>query len=292
MLKKVIYGEKKMINTNEISDLIKLKNFDMKFSNGHHINKDTFTIFAGPCRVESLEQCEEIAESIKSSGAQIFRAGAFKPCTHPHCNWGMEDEGLKILSQIKEKFNLPIITEAMDEEQLPKVNEVADIIQIGTRNSQNYSFLRKLKSIDKPIFYKRGTWMNLRETLAGLEWVVFDEENQAGNKNVMLCERGTVHFNNHMRWTLDYTIVPSVKEYADIPIIIDVSHGTGGKGNAKYYKDLARAAVAVGADGLMIEVHPDPQCSVSDPDQALNFDEFRELVDYIRPVVEAVGRKL
>lgn len=281
-----------MININEIKDLNKLKDFNIELFGGHKITKDTFTIFAGPCRVESLEQCDIIAKSVQESGAQVFRAGAFKPCTAPHCDWGMEKEGLEIISQIREKYNMPVTTEAMDEEQLALVEPVADIVQIGTRNAQNYSFLRKLKKVKKPIFYKRGTWMNLRETLAGLEWIVYDEEEQKGNKNVMLCERGTVHFNNHMRWTLDYTIVPSVKEYANIPIIIDISHGTGGKGNTKYYKDLARAAVAVGADALMIEVHHTPELSVSDPDQALSLEEFKELVDYIKPVIEAVGKKL
>jgi len=204
----------------------------------------------------------------------------------------MEKEGLEIISQIRKKYNFPVTTEAMDEEQLFLVEPVADIVQIGTRNAQNYSFLKKLRNIQKPIFYKRGTWMNLRETLAGLEWIAYDDEEQKGNKNIMLCERGTVHFNNHMRWTLDYTIVPSVKEYTNIPVVIDISHGTGGKGNTKYYKDLARAAVAVGADALMVEVHHTPEHSVSDADQTLSLNEFKELVDYIRPVVEAVGKKL
>lgn len=281
-----------MINTQEIQELIKLKDFDIELSNGHRINKNTFTIFAGPCRVESYDQAVRIAKSVKESGAQIFRAGAFKPCTHPHCNWGMEDEGLEILKKVRDEVGIPVTTEAMDMEQLVKVADVADIVQVGTRNSQNYNFLREVKKVNKPVFYKRGTWMNLRETLAGMEWLVFDEEDRKGNKDVMLCERGTVHFNDHMRWTLDYTIVPSVKEYANVPVVIDVSHGTGGQGNTKYYKDLARAAVAVGADALMVEVHHTPSESMSDAVQTISCEEFKELVDYIRPVVEAVGRTL
>ncbi|MCP4135907.1 MAG: 3-deoxy-7-phosphoheptulonate synthase [bacterium] len=281
-----------MINLSEIQKLSEIKEYNIPLFSGHAINKDTFTLFAGPCRVESKEQCEIIAESVQKNGAQIFRAGAFKPCTHPHCDWGMGDPGLDILAGIRDQFGIPVITEAMNFQQLERVEKASDIIQIGTRNSQNYELLRELKKTTKPVFYKRGTWMNLREVLAGLEWIVFDEEGQPGNNNVILCERGTVHFNDHMRWTLDYTIVPSVKEYAQVPIVIDISHGTGGKGNTKYYKDLARAAVAVGADGLMVEVHHTPEQSVSDPDQALSLEEFKELVDSIRPVVEAVGKTL
>ncbi len=281
-----------MIDQKEIKTLLEISKFDIQLTGGHKINKNTFTIFAGPCRVESFEQCDRIAQSVKESGAQIFRAGAFKPCTAPHCDWGMGKDGLDILTEIKKKYDLPITTEAMDDEQLAVVEPVADIIQIGTRNSQNYNFLRNLRKVKKPIFYKRGTWMNLREVLAGLEWIVYDDNDQAGNKDVILCERGTVHFNNHMRWTLDYSIVPSVKEHANIPIVIDISHGTGGKGNTSYYKDLARAAVAIGADALMVEVHHTPELSVSDPDQALNLDEFRELVEYIKPIINAVGKTL
>lgn len=289
---KLYMGEGTMINKEEISKLITLKDFNIKLFNGHAINKNTFTIFAGPCRVESYDQSRRIADSVKASGAQIFRAGAFKPCTHPHCNWGMGSEGLEILSKIRDDSGMPVTTEAMDTDQLKIVADSVDIIQVGTRNSQNYSFLREVKRVPKPIFYKRGTWMNLRETLAGMEWLVFDEEDRKGNNDIMLCERGTVHFNNHMRWTLDYAIVPSVKEFADVPIVIDISHGTGGVGNTKYYKDLARAAVAVGADALMVEVHHDPKSSMSDACQTISCEEFKDLVEYIKPVIEAVGKTL
>ena len=281
-----------MVNTSEIADLTRLAPPKMSLFGGHAVSRETFTIFAGPCRVESRDQARRVAEAVQARGAQVFRAGAFKPCTHPHCDWGMGDEGLEILADVRSEFGLPIVSEAMDVDQLRRVAQVADVVQIGTRNAQNYSFLHRLREVDRPILYKRGTWMNLRETLAGMEWIVFDDDTGAGNKQVMLCERGTVHFNNHMRWTLDLSIVPSVNEHAEVPIVIDVSHGTGGPGNARYYEALARAAVAVGADGLMVEVHYDPAASVSDPDQALDFDQFEALVSAVRPIVEAVGRRL
>lgn len=262
--------------------------------NGHRIGGRVFTIFAGPCRVESEKQIVETALAVKRAGAHILRGGAFKPCTSPHSDWGRGEDALKELRTAGDRASMPVISEAMDEVQLGLVSKYSDIIQIGTRNAQNYNLLRLLGDYTNPILLKRGTWMNLRETLCAAEWAYFTDEKRGvkGNKNIIICERGTVHFNTHMRWTLDLTIVPSFKQISHIPMIVDISHGTGGKGNTSYYKDIARAVVAIGADGLMVEVHPEPAKSVSDADQTLSFEEFDDLVEYIKPVVESVGKTL
>jgi len=261
---------------------------------GYKICSKTFTIFAGPCRVESKGQIIETAMGIKEAGAHILRGGAFKPCTSPHSDWGRGETALKELKIAAEKTGMVTISEAMSYEELDIVSKYSDIIQIGMRNSQNYNFLRRLGEYSNPVFLKRGTWMDLRETLCAAEWVHFTDNNRGikGNKNLIMCERGTVHFNRHMRWTLDLAMVPSFKQISHIPMVVDISHGTGGLGNISYYKDLARAVVGVGADGLMVEVHSVPHKSLSDAVQTISIEEFKELVEYIKPVVEAVGRKL
>ena len=182
----------------------------------------------------------------------------------------------------------------MSVQQLELVSRYSDIIQIGMRNGQNYDLLKRLGDYPNPALLKRGTWMDLRETLCAAEWVYSTDKERAvkGNKNLIMCERGTVHFNKHMRWTLDLAMVPSFKQISRLPMIVDISHGTGGEGNISYYKDLARAVVAVGADGLMVEVHPEPDKSASDASQTISIIEFQELVEYIRPVVEAIGRRI
>lgn len=261
---------------------------------GHKIGGKTFTIFAGPCRVESENQIVETALAVKKAGAHILRGGAFKPCTSPHSDWGRGETALKELRKAGDKAGMPVISEAMDAEQLDILSRYSDIIQIGMRNGQNYNLLKRLGDYPNPVLVKRGTWMDLRETLCTAEWAYFTDETRGvkGNKNLIMCERGTVHFNKHMRWSIDITIVPSFKQISHIPIVVDISHGTGGEGNTVYYKDLARAAVAVGADGLMVEVHPEPSRSMSDAVQTISFEEFAELVEYIRPVVEAVSKTL
>lgn len=261
---------------------------------GHKIGGNKFTIFAGPCRVESEKQIIETSVAIKKAGAHVLRGGAYKPCTSPHSDWGREESALKELRKAGDMAGLPVISEAMDLQQLSVVSQYSDIIQIGTRNGQNYNFLKELGNYPNPVLVKRGTWMDLRETLCSAEWAYFTDEARGvkGNKNLIMCERGTVHFNKHMRWTLDLTVIPSFKQVSHIPMVVDISHGTGGPGNTAYYKDLARAVVAVGADGLMVEVHPEPAKSMSDAVQTIGFEEFAELVEFIRPVVEAVGRTL
>lgn len=261
---------------------------------GYKIGSKTFTIFAGPCRVESEKQIVQTALAVKKAGAHILRGGAFKPCTSPHSDWGRGEKALKELRMAGDTVGMPVISEAMDAEQLDVVSRYSNIIQIGARNGQNYNLLSRLGNYSNPVLVKRGTWMDLRETLCAAEWTYFTDKERGlkGNKNLIMCERGTVHFNKHMRWTLDIAMVPSFKQISHIPIVVDISHGTGGKGNTSYYKDLARAVVAVGADGLMVEVHPEPSKSISDAVQTISLDEFEDLMEYIRPVVEAVGKKL
>ena len=261
---------------------------------GHKIGGDIFTIFAGPCRVESEEQIVKASRAIKKAGAHILRGGAYKPCTSPHSDWGRGEKALKELRKAGEETGLPVISEAMDIEQLDAVSKYSDIIQIGMRNGQNYNLLKQLGDYSNPVLIKRGTWMDLRETLCSAEWAYFtdEERNVRGNKNIIMCERGTVHFNTHMRWTLDIAMVSSFKHESHIPMVVDISHGTGGDGNTVFYKDLARAVVAAGADGLMVEVHPEPSRSLSDAVQTIGLKEFEDLVEYIKPVVASVGKKL
>jgi 3-deoxy-7-phosphoheptulonate synthase len=262
---------------------------------GHEIGGKRFTIFAGPCRVENKEMIIETARFLKDAGANVLRAGAFKPCTGPHCDWGRGEAGLVELRGAGDIAGLPVITEAMDEKQLELVNQYSDIIQVGMRNAQNYTLLREIgQNYQKPVFLKRGSWMNLRELLCSAEWVaaVDEKRNMSGNPNVMVCERGIVALNDHMRWTLDIAMIPSFKRESHLPVIVDISHGTGGKGNSDYYLDLCRAVVAAGADGLMLEVHPRPKKSMSDADQTISFAEFDRIIKAIRPVAEAVGKEI
>ena len=254
-----------------------------------------FTIFAGPCRVENQKMIKETARFLKKSGAHVLRGGAFKPCTTPHSDWGRGEVALNELRIAGDSVGMPVITEAMNEEQLKIVDKYTDIIQVGMRNGQNYMFLREIgQNYTKPVFLKRGSWMNLREFLCAAEWIAHNnhENGHKGNPHIIACERGIVTFNDHMRWTIDFAMIPAFKQMSHLPIVIDISHGTGGKGNKSYYKDLCKAAVAVGADGLMLEVHPNPEKSLSDAEQTLSFEEFEDIIESIRPIIEALGKEL
>jgi len=262
--------------------------------NGTKIGGNHFTIFAGPCRVENKKMIKETALFLKENGAHILRGGAFKPCTTPHSDWGRGEKALLELREAGDLSGMPVITEAMDIKQLRLVTKYTDIVQVGMRNGQNYMLLREIgQTVEKPVFLKRGSWMNLREFLCSAEWIAYNdsEKCQKGNLDIIVCERGIVSLNDHMRWTLDFAMIPAFKEMTDLPIVIDVSHGTGGEGNKEYYKDLCRAAVALGADGIMLEVHPEPDKSLSDSVQTLSFSEFEEIVDSIRPIITAMGKK-
>jgi 3-deoxy-7-phosphoheptulonate synthase len=242
----------------------------------------TLAVMAGPCAIESREQAFAVAERVHRAGAQFFRGGAYKPRTSPYAFQGLEEAGLKILAEIREKFGLRIVTEAIDHESLEKVEEYADVIQIGARNMQNFSLLKKAGRSRKPVLLKRGMSATLDEFLMAAEYVMSE-----GNYNVILCERGVRTFADHTRNTLDLSIVPAVQKRSHLPIIVDPSHGTGKRHKVT---PLARAAIAVGADGLIVEVHCDPDRALSDGMQSLYPEQFDELMAQVRQIAPVVGR--
>lgn len=224
-------------------------------------------LIAGPCSVESEEQIIQVAKSIKNSGAQILRAGAFKPRTSPYDFQGLGEEGLRILNSSRDI--LPVVSEVLDVRDLPIVSDSVDILQIGSRNMQNFPLLKEVGRINKPVILKRGMQATIEEWLSAAEYILC-----GGNENVILCERGIRTFENYTRNTLDLNAVVVVKQKTNLPVIVDPSHGSGRR---ELISNLSLAAIAAGADGLMIEVHPDPANSLSDPDQALNLEEFEGL---------------
>jgi 3-deoxy-7-phosphoheptulonate synthase len=246
---------------------------------GQHI-----ALVAGPCAVETEEQCMAIAGRVKASGARLFRGGAYKPRTSPYSFQGLGEEGLKILSRVREKEGFGIVTEAIDAESLDLVEEYADVIQIGARNMQNFSLLKRAGRAKKPVLLKRGMAATLDEFLMAAEYILSE-----GNYNVMLCERGVRTFSDFSRNTLDLAVVPAVKKRSHLPILVDPSHGTG-----KRHKvlPLSRAAVAVGADGLLIEVHHEPDKALSDGMQSILPEEFAVLADEMRQIAAVLHRTI
>ncbi|HWF05174.1 MAG TPA: 3-deoxy-7-phosphoheptulonate synthase [Candidatus Angelobacter sp.] len=241
-------------------------------------------IVAGPCSIESHEQAFAVAERVAKAGARFFRGGAYKPRTSPYAFQGMGEAGLKIMAEIRERFGLKIITEALDDESLALVAEYADVIQIGARNMQNFSLLKKAGRLRKPVMLKRGMSATLEEFLMAAEYILSE-----GNYEVILCERGVRTFADHTRNTLDLSIVPAVQRLSHLPIIVDPSHGTGKRNKVL---PLSRAAVAVGADGLMVEVHHDPEHALSDGVQSIFPDQFDELMGEIRQIATVVHRNV
>ncbi|MDQ1388238.1 MAG: 3-deoxy-7-phosphoheptulonate synthase [Acidobacteriaceae bacterium] len=241
-------------------------------------------LVGGPCAVETEEQCFTTAEGVKKAGVKLFRGGAYKPRTSPYSFQGLGEDGLKILAQVRKHYGLGIITEAIDNESLDLVEEYADVIQIGARNMQNFSLLKRAGRAKKPILLKRGMSATLDEFLMAAEYVLSE-----GNYNVMLCERGVRTFADHSRNTLDLTIIPAVKKRSHLPILVDPSHGTG-----KRHKvlPLSRAAAAVGADGLLIEVHHAPDQALSDGMQSILPTELAELVDEVRQIAAVLHREV
>jgi len=239
-------------------------------------------LVAGPCAVETEEQCLAIAERVKKSGARLFRGGAYKPRTSPYSFQGLGESGLKILSKVRAEHGFGIVTEAIDNESLDLVEEYADVIQIGARNMQNFSLLKRAGRAKKPVLLKRGMSATLDEFLMAAEYILSE-----GNYNVMLCERGVRTFSDFSRNTLDLAVVPAVKKRSHLPIFVDPSHGTG-----KRHKvlPLSRAAVAVGADGLLIEVHHEPDKALSDGMQSILPEEFAELADEMRQIAAILHR--
>lgn len=251
---------------------------------GVKIGGDNFVVMAGPCSVESEEQCLIIGERVAKAGARIFRGGAYKPRTSPYSFQGLGEEGLKILAKVRESFGLKIVTEAIDTEVLDMVADYADIIQIGARNMQNYSLLKKAGRKKNPVFLKRGMSATLDEFLMAAEYIMAE-----GNRNVILCERGVRTFADHTRNTLDLSAIPFVKRASHLPIISDPSHGTGRKDKVL---PLSKASIAAGADGLMIEVHHDPANALSDGPQSITPDSFDNLMDEMRTLAGVLGRQL
>jgi 3-deoxy-7-phosphoheptulonate synthase len=246
---------------------------------GKHI-----AIVAGPCAVETEEQCLAIAEGVKKTGVRLFRGGAYKPRTSPYSFQGLGEPGLKILSKVRAKYGFGIITEAIDNESLDLVEEYADVIQIGARNMQNFSLLKRAGRAKKPILLKRGMSATLDEFLMAAEYILSE-----GNYNVMLCERGVRTFADHSRNTLDLTIVPAVKKRSHLPILVDPSHGTGRRHKVL---PLSRAAVAVGADGLLVEVHHEPDKALSDGMQSILPEEFAVLIGEVRQIAAVLNRQV
>ena len=246
------------------------------------IGGDTLVLMAGPCSVESRSQILESAETVKEAGAQILRGGAFKPRTSPYSFQGLGEEGLQYLAEARDKTGLLIITELMDSHDLRLVEQYTDIIQIGARNMQNYGLLSRLSETKKPVMLKRGMMSEVNELLLSAEYILSE-----GNYNLILCERGIRTFETATRNTFDLNAIPVIKKMSHLPIIADPSHGTG---HWEYVNPMAKAAVAAGADGLMIEVHPDPENALSDGAQSLRPDKFRELVQELKPFIEASGR--
>ncbi|MFC1953340.1 3-deoxy-7-phosphoheptulonate synthase [Chloroflexota bacterium] len=230
-------------------------------------------IMAGPCAIESEDQAFTIAEHVKKSGATVFRGGAFKPRTSPYSFQGLGEEGLRILAKVRNETGLKIVTEATDTENLKMVEEYADIIQIGARNMQNYSLLRLAGQITKPILLKRGFSATIDELLMSAEYIMSE-----GNKQIILCERGIRTFSDNTRSTLDLSSIPSIKEVSHLPIIVDPSHAAGRR---DFVIPLSKGAIAVGADGLIVEVHNDPSRALSDGIQSLYPAQFQELTDEI-----------
>ena len=241
-------------------------------------------VIAGPCSVESLEQICTTAEAVKKAGASLLRGGAYKPRTSPYSFQGLEADGLKLLGAARAKTGLPVVTEVMKESALELVAEHADILQIGARNMQNFDLLKTVGQIQKPILLKRGMSNTISEWLMSAEYIM-----SQGNMNVILCERGIRTFETATRFTLDLNAVPVLNELTHLPVIVDPSHGTG---KAAYVKAMSKAAIAAGADGLIIEVHPKPEEAYSDGPQSLRFEAFRELIAELKPLAAALGRTL
>jgi 3-deoxy-7-phosphoheptulonate synthase len=239
---------------------------------------------AGPCSVETREQVGIVARSVAASGARVLRGGAFKPRTSPYAFQGLETEGLKLLDEARRETGLPVITEVMEPDKVDLVAEHSDILQIGARNVQNFSLLRRVAETRMPVLLKRGMSTSIQEWLLSAEYVL-----AGGNPNVILCERGIRTFETATRFTLDLNAVPVLKKLTHLPVVVDPSHGTG---HWEYVESMALAGVAAGADGLLIEVHPKPEEALSDGPQSLKPDKFAALMARVRKVAQAVDRDL
>ena len=252
--------------------------------NGVEIGGDRVIIMAGPCSVESREQVLEAAIVVKAAGAQILRGGAFKPRTLPYSFQGLGEEGLKLLAEARDETGLPIVTEVMDPSEVELVAAYADILQIGTRNMQNFPLLKSVGRIDKPVMLKRGMSATINEWLGCAEYILAE-----GNPDVIMCERGIRTFEQITRNTVDISAAPILHMISHLPVIIDPSHGTGTR---SLVEPLAKAGIAAGADGIMVEVHPHPEEALCDGAQSLSPEEFKSFMNGIMPIISAVNRRL
>ena len=248
------------------------------------IGGERIVVMAGPCSVESQDQIQASAERVAKAGARIIRGGAFKPRTSPYSFQGLGEPGLRLLREAADRNGLRVVSEVMDQTQIPMLREYADILQVGARNMQNYNLLRELGGARKPVLLKRGISATIEELLLSAEYIL-----ASGNYDVILCERGIRTFENYTRNTLDISAIPVVKKLSHLPIVADPSHGTGRRDKVI---PMARAAVAAGADGLLIEVHPNPDKALSDGAQSLRPEQFDELMTQLKAIAGAVGRSL
>jgi 3-deoxy-7-phosphoheptulonate synthase len=239
-------------------------------------------VMAGPCSVEGLEQMEAIAEFVSSQGVRVMRGGAFKPRTSPYSFQGLGQKGLEIFRQVADRYNMVVVSEIMDQTQIPLMLEYVDVLQVGARNMQNYNLLRELGKVSKPVLLKRGIAATIEELLLSAEYIM-----SGGNYNVILCERGIRTFESYTRNTLDVSAIPVIQKLSHLPIIADPSHATGRRDKVL---PMARAAVAAGADGILVEVHHDPDRALSDGPQALFPEQFERLMKQLRVIAEAVER--
>jgi 3-deoxy-7-phosphoheptulonate synthase len=252
--------------------------------NGIAVGGKKLVVMAGPCAVESREQLLEAAHAVKEAGAHMLRGGAFKPRTSPYSFQGLGEEGLRYLAEAREETGLSIVTEVMAPEMVPVVAQYADILQIGARNMQNYALLHALGEAQRPVLLKRGMMSTIEELLMSAEYIL-----SHGNERIILCERGIRTFEQYTRNTLDISAVPLIKQLSHLPIIVDPSHGTG---KWELVEPVSLAAIAAGADGLLIEVHPHPENALSDGAQSLKPARFARLMQSLQPLAEAVGRTL
>ncbi len=251
---------------------------------GVRIGGGHLAVMAGPCSVESREQLRTVADGVKAGGGHVLRGGAFKPRTSPYAFQGLEEEGLQLLAEARKATGLPVVTEVLEPDRVALVAEYADILQIGARNAQNFSLLREVGQCGKPVLLKRGMATTIKEFLLSAEYVL-----AGGNPNVILCERGIRTFETATRFTLDLNAVPVIKKLSHLPVLVDPSHGTG---HWEYVAPMAKAGLACGADGLLIEVHHRPEEALSDGPQSLKPEKFARLMRELRVLAQALGRTL
>lgn len=284
------------INMDSVEDVVrvskpyKLVSREMKSEDSiikigdHKIGGNNLTIIAGPCSVESRDQVFDIAGELKEMGINFLRAGAYKPRSSPYSFQGLKEKGLEYLAEVRDKLGMKIVTEVKDAQTLPMILEMTDILQIGARNMQNFSLLEEVGKVDKPIFLKRGLAATVEDLLMSAEYIL-----SQGNYNVILCERGIRTFETHTRNTLDLNAVPVIKKLSHLPIFVDPSHGIGIWDKVK---PMALAAVACGADGIMIEVHNHPEAALSDGYQSLTFKNFKSLLEKVKQLAPIMDKKL